>query len=217
MRSTESATSARRAQGERSRERLIEAAIEAISERGFAATSVADICREAGVAKTALYWHFESKEGLLAKVLERVGENWIATMRERVYMEGDPPARLDSLITAWREILRTEPELIRLPMLVQLGVGDNSDSIRQALASVVGRARQALVDGIEDSLGPGLKDLDLVAQTIQSLFQGALLHQVMHPEEEEKLDRLFGDIRQTIALVLWDRLPETDKPRLPIG
>jgi AcrR family transcriptional regulator len=217
MRTTESATSARRAQGERSRERLIEAAIQIISERGFAAASVGDICREAGVAKTALYWHFDNKEGLLAKVLERVGENWIAAMRERTYLVGEPPARLAGLIDAWREILQSQPQLIRLPLLVQLGIGETSDSIREALGLVLERARRALIAGIEDSLGDGLRDLEMVAQIILTLFQGALLHQVMHPEQDEELERILAEVHRTIALILWDRLPDAEKVRLPIA
>jgi AcrR family transcriptional regulator len=48
------------AQGAASRERLLDAAIELIAERGYSASSVEALCRRAGVAKTALYWHFGS-------------------------------------------------------------------------------------------------------------------------------------------------------------
>ncbi|MGY8805248.1 MAG: TetR/AcrR family transcriptional regulator, partial [bacterium] len=40
-------------QGAESRERLLQGAIDLISERGYAATSVDAICRHAGTAKTA--------------------------------------------------------------------------------------------------------------------------------------------------------------------
>jgi AcrR family transcriptional regulator len=53
-------------------ERLRAAAMELFAERGYAASGVSAICERAGVAKTALYWHFGSKEGLLAVVLEEV-------------------------------------------------------------------------------------------------------------------------------------------------
>ena len=61
----ERARSAATAHGELSREKILAAAIALFSDRGFAGTSVADVCERAGVVKTALYWHFENKEGLL--------------------------------------------------------------------------------------------------------------------------------------------------------
>jgi TetR/AcrR family transcriptional repressor of nem operon len=47
-----------------SRERLLEAAIKLIRRNGFAATSVDQICTEAGVTKGAFFHHFPSKEAL---------------------------------------------------------------------------------------------------------------------------------------------------------
>lgn len=43
---------------------LLDAAVRAIRHRGFAATSVDDICRAAGVSKGAFFHHFKSKEDL---------------------------------------------------------------------------------------------------------------------------------------------------------
>ena len=47
-------------QGAESRERLLQGAIDLISERGYAATCVDAICRHAGTAISGLYWHFKS-------------------------------------------------------------------------------------------------------------------------------------------------------------
>ncbi|MAE97466.1 MAG: hypothetical protein CL910_22685, partial [Deltaproteobacteria bacterium] len=44
--------------GEASRERILECAFSLFAGKGVSATSVAEICRAAGVAKTGLYWHF---------------------------------------------------------------------------------------------------------------------------------------------------------------
>jgi TetR/AcrR family transcriptional repressor of nem operon len=46
------------------RTKLLEAALFAIRARGYAATTVDDICREAGVTKGAFFHHFASKEAL---------------------------------------------------------------------------------------------------------------------------------------------------------
>lgn len=46
------------------RARLLEAARDVIRTRGFAATTVDDLCKAAGVTKGAFFHHFESKEAL---------------------------------------------------------------------------------------------------------------------------------------------------------
>jgi TetR/AcrR family transcriptional regulator, transcriptional repressor for nem operon len=44
------------------RDKLLEAGVKLVRERGFAATSVDDLCRAAGVTKGAFFHHFASKE-----------------------------------------------------------------------------------------------------------------------------------------------------------
>ncbi len=46
------------------RGKLLEAAVRLVRTQGFAATSVDDLCREAGVTKGAFFHHFPSKEAL---------------------------------------------------------------------------------------------------------------------------------------------------------
>lgn len=46
------------------RDKLLEAAVKLIRRQGFAATSVDELCREAGVTKGAFFHHFASKEAL---------------------------------------------------------------------------------------------------------------------------------------------------------
>jgi TetR/AcrR family transcriptional regulator, transcriptional repressor for nem operon len=46
------------------RDKLLEAAVKLVRAQGFSATSVDDLCREAGVTKGAFFHHFTSKEAL---------------------------------------------------------------------------------------------------------------------------------------------------------
>jgi AcrR family transcriptional regulator len=42
-----------------------------MAEKGYAATPVSASCPAAGVPVSSRYWHFGSKDGLLATVMER--------------------------------------------------------------------------------------------------------------------------------------------------
>lgn len=49
---------------------LIETAVRLVSEKGMEALSLSEVAREAGVNRTTLYYHFESREALIAAVRE---------------------------------------------------------------------------------------------------------------------------------------------------
>lgn len=55
--------------GRRTRERILEAAVEAFSEHGFADTSVGDVLDASGTGKSQFYHYFENKADLVREVL----------------------------------------------------------------------------------------------------------------------------------------------------
>ena len=203
------------AQGAASRERLLDAAIELIAERGYSASSVEALCRRAGVAKTALYWHFGNKEGLLAAAMEKVANAWIEEIQKSVYLARDPAQRLERAFEGLRRMVEARPQILRLLLAVANERAEVAPETRQRLRAVFQRAEAALVQGIEDAVGRTLPDLDLVAHTTIGLVQAASLRLVLDPEETD-LDRLFADLQRTFVLLVADRLsraPRTGEPR----
>jgi AcrR family transcriptional regulator len=53
-----------------SKERIATCALELFSEKGFAATSVREIAASVALTVPAMYYHFQSKDGLLAALVE---------------------------------------------------------------------------------------------------------------------------------------------------
>ena len=67
-------------QGDRSaaKQRIAEVAANLFAERGFAGTSVRDICKAAGVSAPTLYYHFGSKDGLVEAIVFETLETFLA-------------------------------------------------------------------------------------------------------------------------------------------
>lgn len=63
-------------QGRERKQQLIDAAVGLFTERGYAATRIADICDAAGVAKGLFYWYFPTKHDLFDEL--------VRTMRRRL-------------------------------------------------------------------------------------------------------------------------------------
>jgi AcrR family transcriptional regulator len=72
----------RRANGEESRERILNAATEIASERGYEGTSISLVSERSGLPASSIYWHFTDKDGLIAAVIERSFGEWLAGMSE---------------------------------------------------------------------------------------------------------------------------------------
>src|SRR5258705_7677831 len=136
--------SAATAHGELSRERILSAAIGLFSERGFAGTSVADVCERAGVVKTALYWHFESKEGLLDAALARVAEAWIEQIRASVDEVSGIEARLDRFVAGLRWLVVERSETLLLILGPGLERGTVPGTTRTNRPAPFNRARRAM-------------------------------------------------------------------------
>ena len=60
---------------------LLEATVTCLTERGYAATSTAAVCAEAGVSQGALFRHFPTRQALLVATAERVATRNVASFR----------------------------------------------------------------------------------------------------------------------------------------
>lgn len=91
----------RRADGERTRERVLEAALPLFAEHGYAGTSIRRIAQAADVNVATLAYHFTDKEGLYSEVVQRLHSDLAA--RWPTDLEGSAPREMvDRLVqTAW--------------------------------------------------------------------------------------------------------------------
>jgi AcrR family transcriptional regulator len=74
------------------RRRALEVALGTFGERGYAATSVRDIAERLGLTVPVLYYHFGSKDGLLAALVEPLvedGEALLAALGRRARRAGE--------------------------------------------------------------------------------------------------------------------------------
>ncbi|MBX3577663.1 MAG: TetR/AcrR family transcriptional regulator [Rhizobiaceae bacterium] len=86
--------------------RLLEAARDTIRAKGFAATSVDDLCRAAAVTKGSFFHHFESKEALGVAAAAFWAETTAAFFAAAPYHQpADPLARVLAYIAFRRSII----------------------------------------------------------------------------------------------------------------
>lgn len=88
------------AKSDMTRQRVLDAAAGIFARRGFSGTKLSDIARAAGLKTGSLYYHFESREALVAEVMS-LGVRQVAETVEAAMTALGPEARpIDRLRTA---------------------------------------------------------------------------------------------------------------------
>ena len=111
-------TRRKRADGELSRERILDAATEIAAERGYEGASIALVSAKCGLPASSIYWHFKNKDDLIAAVIERSFVDWLQAWQ--VPVEGSPRDRLVGLAMQIAKALLDSPDFIRLGLMLSL-------------------------------------------------------------------------------------------------
>lgn len=105
----------REQQREKTRNRIIEAAIQAFSDHGFQAAGTRDIARRARVNQGLLTYHFKSKEALWREAANRIFSDARAVMEAESMRSAnaDPRTHRRNMIKAYVRFVARRPELLR--------------------------------------------------------------------------------------------------------
>ncbi len=185
-------------QGARSREALLDAAIELISEGGYTATGVDAIARRSGVVKSALYWHFGSKDGLLVAALERTAREWVAEFEASVVLNAAPEQRLENLLNHVRTLFYDRPDRLRLLLSALIERGPDNEEVREGVERIMGVLRDAIAGGMSFLPIPQERVHGIATLAFETLT-GAFFDYLSNPKREIFEQRLKV-IRKMLAL-----------------
>jgi AcrR family transcriptional regulator len=102
-------------------ERLLEAALELFTRKGYAATAVREIVLAAGVTKPVLYYHFGNKEGLYLAIMRQNFSLFEETVAAIVDHEGTAPECLVAFCQALFDCLCANIPRARLIYAMHFG------------------------------------------------------------------------------------------------
>ncbi|HEX3240542.1 MAG TPA: helix-turn-helix domain-containing protein [Solirubrobacterales bacterium] len=137
---------------ENQRSRILAAALEVFGTRGFAATSVQDLVREAHVSRGTLYAHFSGKEACFLGLLDEAVDYLWAQAASAAAEENEWAARLCATSERIVALLAEDRRLARVCAVEVLAAGDQVRSRCESLIGEVGAAMRA--GRAESSSGP---------------------------------------------------------------
>jgi len=182
---------------ERTRGRLLRAAVCVFDRKGYAAASVREIVEMAGVAKPALYYHFGSKERLLTAVLEEASREFTRATDRALERPGTARERLFALCSDLHGLFQKNVPAVRVAHSVFFGPVEGAPpfdftqfdrQINRAVSQIVeeGQAAGEIIRAASAS------DVALVIMGIIGVFAMRQLHQDIPPLGLDTMNRVFG-------------------------
>ncbi|MCH1624188.1 TetR/AcrR family transcriptional regulator [Ferdinandcohnia quinoae] len=174
------------------REKIIDATIACIEEKGSASISLRDISKKAGVALSQIHYYFSGKEGLLIEV----ASNFMMEEQEEIksYLSEikEPIERIEKAIDFLREQYQKNPMMQKVYFeLMHMGnwnplIAEKTRILHEKWIEMI----------LQDDLAIGITDRSL-ARFIVVFLDGLAMHSLQGVAREE-IDKTFDFFRGTI-------------------
>jgi len=165
----------RRRDPEGTRASILEAAEKLFVEKGFAATSMSDIAKEAGVTKSLIHHHFGSKEDLWTEVKRQRISHFAELQTQLVASESGGESVLPRSIENYFRFVQENPQWVRLNVWMSLEDSRLSEVVRPDLVRLGTEVLKR-----EQRAGKVRADVD--PRHIVSMFVSICLHWFMARE-----------------------------------
>lgn len=191
-----------RTKGALTRQRILDQVGPIFNERGYQATTLADVMAATGLEKGGIYNHFGTKDDLAFAAYERNAGLQSDLIVERVRAGADAVERLVGVIDAFRAFAHNPPFPGGCPTLNTAVESSNVDprlhdrareQMARLLALIAGQAR----NGIERGQLRADVDPDALASLIAASIEGALLLHQLH-DDVTHVDRVTDHLERHV-------------------
>jgi len=193
---------------EETRASLLQAAEQCLAQQGYASTSVAEICRRAGVSKGAFYHHFESKQAMFMTLLE----DWLTDLEQALApIAATAPSTPEALVKMARAAQSTfQSNDKRTSIILEFWTQASRDAmVRHASLATYRHYQEFFTELIQRGIEEGVfAAVDPVAgaQVMLSLASGLFFQGMLDPQGAD-----WGEIAKKSIDILLNGLRRRSK------
>lgn len=179
------------------REKILQAALEVFSRKGYHRAIVDDIVRASGTSKGAVYHHFPNKEALFLALVEEFSNHLATAVAEAIASRHGALGKVEGALQAALETFARHRELARILLLEAVSLGATYEAKRAEVhnrfaALIKGYLDEAVAEGSIPPLNTEVATLAWLGAVnevvIQWLHAG---HPDLHTEALPSLTRLL--------------------------
>lgn len=140
------------------RKRLIDAMVQLVANKGYAATTVGDLIEHAGVSRKTFYAYFDDRSDLLLATFDFVSPAVFEDVRGAVRVKGGPTRQLEALMRRLCRIALESPGTIALSAIEIAAINPIGPARRDQLMAEYGELLEECLrsDGHSEDLPPSL-------------------------------------------------------------
>lgn len=165
--------------GEITKNKIMNAAVKLIFQKGIESTSISDIVKEAGVAKGSIFFHFPDKQTLVSEALKQYENKFFIFLEQS--LTGDTPG--ERLINFFENVGKAHKEKNYAGGCIfgntALEMADKNKIFTGIVSNVFKKWVRDLKDVIEEAIKTGeiRKDIrpDTLATTIVTTLEGGIM------------------------------------------
>lgn len=164
-------------------QRLLEAALDLFSRKGYAATSVRELVEAAGVTKPVLYYYFKNKEGLYLTLVQNGLAEFHRTAELSKALPGTVQQRITGYCTSILDIFVARLDIARLIYAIYYGPPQGAPAVDfdASFTTLLKDVAELLQEGIAAGELPPLQ-LEDAAWAVVSLLNTAMEEQLCHAD-----------------------------------
>ncbi len=190
--------------------RIVEAAIHCFARLGYEGASTKEIAQAAGVSKSLLHYHFDSKEDILIEAVTSMSMRLAREVQSRIESQTPSVERALNAAEALFDLLITNKE--RVSFLLEMFATANHNERLRVRLDEFDRVQSRLVrDTLESALGPVKESLaipvDRMVLLVQSIISG-LAVQSRFVDRPAEMRALFDDVKQVLIRGVFALKPD---------
>ena len=105
------------------RDRIFASALRHFSQKGFAATSLREVSRDAQTTKPMIYYYFGSKEGLYGSIVRQILEEMADAIRTHLPADANPADLVLAFCDRYLDLFLAQEDVIALVLREVFGLG----------------------------------------------------------------------------------------------
>ncbi|GAA0454491.1 TetR family transcriptional regulator [Alkalibacillus silvisoli] len=125
------------------REKIIQASIDVFKEQGIEKTKISNIVKQAGIAQGTFYLYFPSKLAVMPAIAEKMIEQWVEAIDERVKLNAPLLEQVNQLIEAAFQVSKEFRDLTVLTY-AGLSTSDQLDQWENIYASLYQKVEEII-------------------------------------------------------------------------
>lgn len=167
-----------------SKAHILATALAVFAEKGFARASMNDIVRASGLSKGGVYWHFKSKDELIAATFDHFFVEQLALLDVMLAGGGTAVTKLTQLATLTGQSVAAMASQFPSP-LEFYALASREEGLQSTLQTHFQNYQTKIAALVDQGIAQGefrSVDSQATAKTIIALFEGVLLIWAISPE-----------------------------------